>query len=211
MSSRASASQPAFYIHLGGTGIIAQYENLGELHPKVWSDVDNIDAIWSVPEATVHRNTELLIQDAWTERQVKTAVVCPPIIHGQSTGPGRVDSIFYPLLLSASVETGSTFYLGNGSNIYSRVHVEDVAQVFLKLIESAAVGGEGTDWGREVCISHCASHSSRRGNPPRNPLLTPYRATTSQQAKKSHKKKSPRPQARFSSKLAWWPPKSQSR
>ena len=159
MSSRASASLPAFYIHLGGTGIIVKYENLGELHPKVWSDVDDIDAIWSIPEATVHRNTELLIQAAWTERRVKTAVVCPPIIHGRGSGPGRINSVFYPSLLSASIQTGATFYHGSGTNIYSRVHVADVAQVFLKLVESAAAGGEGADWGREVRIPHCVSHS----------------------------------------------------
>ncbi|KAL1848915.1 hypothetical protein Daus18300_013424 [Diaporthe australafricana] len=149
VSSRAAASLPAFYIHLGGTGIIVQYDNLGELHPKVWSDIDDIDAIWSFPPKTLHRNTELLIQDAWTQRQVKTAVVCPPIIHGRGTGPGRINSVFYPSLLSASIETGSTFYYGSGTNVYSRVHVDDVAQVFVKLVESAARGGEGADWGRE--------------------------------------------------------------
>lgn len=153
VKSRATASKPAFYIHLSGTATVAQWENLGELHPKVWSDVDDIDAIWSVPDSTVHRNTERLIQEAWSGEglRVKTAVVCPPIIYGRGTGPGRALSDFYPSFLSGSVKKGATFYLGAGTNIYSRVHVEDVAQVFLKLVESAAVGGEGADWGREVC------------------------------------------------------------
>lgn len=149
VSERAAASLPAFYIHLGGTGIIVQFENLGELHPKVWSDIGDIEGLWSMPEATLHRNTELLIQDAWTGRGVKTAVVCPPIIHGRGTGPGRTGSIFYPSLLSASIQAGSTFYYGSGTNIYSRVHVDDVAQVFLKLVEAAAKGGEGADWGHD--------------------------------------------------------------
>lgn len=152
-SARAATSQPSFYIHLGGTGIIAEWDNLGELHPKVWSDVGDIDALWSMPEHLVHRNTEVLIQRAWESvAGLKTAVVCPPIIHGRGTGPGRTDSIYYPSLYSASVETGATFYTGSGSNVYSRVHVEDVAQVFLKLIESAAAGGQSADWGREVCV-----------------------------------------------------------
>ncbi|KAG8156616.1 hypothetical protein KVR01_013567 [Diaporthe batatas] len=148
-SERAAASLPAFYIHLGGTGIIVQYENLGELHPKVWSDIGDIETLWSMPEATLHRNTELLIQDAWTARGVKTAVVCPPMIHGRGTGPGRTDSMVFPALVSASVQTGSTFYYGSGTNIYSKVHIEDVAQVFSKLVEAAANGGEGADWGHD--------------------------------------------------------------
>ncbi|KAK7706801.1 hypothetical protein SLS63_013907 [Diaporthe eres] len=150
-ASRAAASLPAFYIHLGGTGIIGEYDGLGELHPKVWSDVDDIGALWSMPLDAPHRNTEILIQKAWEAHgeALKTAVVCPPIIHGRGTGPGRIDSIYYPALYQAVVQTGATFYHGSGSNIYSRVHVEDVAQAFLKLIESAAKGGQGTDWGRE--------------------------------------------------------------
>lgn len=127
----------------------------------MWSDVGDIDALWSVPEHVVHRNTEVLIQRAWESvTGLKAAVVCPPIIHGRGTGPGRTDSIYYSSLYSASVETGATFYTGSGSNVYSRVHVEDVAQVFLKLIESAATGGEGTDWGREVSQIH-THHSTR--------------------------------------------------
>lgn len=160
-SSRAAASLPASYIHLGGTGIIVEWDGLGELHPKVWSDVSDIGALWSVPEATLHRNTELLIQKAWEDaaargaqgqgQGLRTAVVCPPIIHGRGTGPGRADSVYYKSLVRASAQVGQTFYHGSGSNVYSRVHVEDVAQVFLKLIEAAARGGDGADWGREVC------------------------------------------------------------
>ncbi|RMJ20140.1 hypothetical protein CDV36_000238 [Fusarium kuroshium] len=81
VTERAQASEPAFYIHLGGTGIIAESTNVGELHP--------------------------------------------------------------------SLKLGSTFYVGSGSNVYSRVHVEDVSQVFLKLVEAAADGGKGAGWGGE--------------------------------------------------------------
>ncbi|KAJ0107758.1 hypothetical protein J7T55_000020 [Diaporthe amygdali] len=151
VTERAAASLPAFYIHLSGTGIIVEWDNLGELHPKVWSDIDDIDAIWSFPSEKLHRNTESLIQEAWTSHgdRLRTAIVCPPIIHGRGTGTGRIDGGFYTWLYDESVKKGATFYLGSGSNIYSRVHVADVAQVFLKLIESAARGGQGADWGRE--------------------------------------------------------------
>lgn len=154
VTERAAVSLPAFYIHLSGTGIIVEWDNLGELHPKVWSDIDDIDAIWSFPSEKLHRNTESLIQEAWTSHgdRLRTAIVCPPIIHGRGTGTGRIDSGFYTWLYDESVKKGATFYLGSGSNIYSRVHVADVAQVFLKLIESAARGGQGAEWGREVRI-----------------------------------------------------------
>ncbi|UPK92247.1 hypothetical protein LCI18_003182 [Fusarium solani-melongenae] len=148
---RAQASKPAFYIHLGGTAIIADYNNLGELSPKVWSDVDDLDAIWSFPAESIHRETEFLIQEAWSKYgdKLKTAVVCPPNMHGKGTGPGRADSFYVPSFWAESLKLGATFYLGSGSNIYSRAHVEDVAQVFLKLVEAAVDGGQGADWGRQ--------------------------------------------------------------
>ncbi|KAF4459834.1 nucleoside-diphosphate-sugar epimerase [Fusarium albosuccineum] len=151
---RASASLPAFYIHLGGSAIISQWDNLGELHPKIWSDIDDVDAIWSFPVESIHRNTELLIQEAWSKHgdKLKTAIVCPPNIHGRGTGPIRIDSFYVPSLYAESLKLGATFYLGSGSNIYSRVHIEDVAQVFLRLVEAAADGGQGAEWGRQVCI-----------------------------------------------------------
>lgn len=43
-------SEPSFLIHLGGTGIVADWHekiHLGKLGPKVWSDIDDIDEITS--------------------------------------------------------------------------------------------------------------------------------------------------------------------
>ncbi|RTE68476.1 hypothetical protein BHE90_017146, partial [Fusarium euwallaceae] len=109
------------------------------------------NALWSFPSEAIHRDTELLIQEAWTKHgdKLKTAVVCPPNIHGKGTGPGRTESFYVPYFYAESLKLGSTFYAGSGSNVYSRVHVEDVAQVFLKLVEAAEDDGKGADWGKE--------------------------------------------------------------
>lgn len=153
---RASASLPSFYIHLSGTAIISQWDRLGELDHKVWSDVGDIDAIWSRPAQAIHRGTEALIQKAWTAHgnKIKTAIVSPPNIHGRGTGPGRTDSFFVPAFYKESLKMRATFYLEPSSNMYSTVHVEDVAQVFLKLVEAAAAGGQGAEWGHDVRIEN---------------------------------------------------------
>ncbi|KAH7018759.1 nucleoside-diphosphate-sugar epimerase [Ilyonectria destructans] len=148
---RANASLPASYIHLGGTGIIADTSTPGEIISKIGSDIDDIDAIWSLPLARFHRPTELLIQKAWTQHggRLKTAVVCPPHIHGKGTGPSNTSSFYVPAFYQETVKAGAPFYVNSGSNVYSRVHVEDVGQVFLKLIEAAAAGGDGADWNHD--------------------------------------------------------------
>lgn len=152
--TRTNASLPAFYIHLGGTAIIADMRTLGELTEKIWSDMDDLDTIWSLPLNTVHRSTESLIQDAWTRHgtSLKTAVICPPHIHGKGMGPGNASSFYVPVFYKEAIKAGAAFFINSGSNVYCRTHIQNVAQVFLKLVESAAAGGESAHWNRNVSI-----------------------------------------------------------
>ena len=55
-------------------------DHLGRLNPKVWSDIDNIDEITSMPLDARHRNTDKIIQDAGVRHsdKLKTAICCPP-------------------------------------------------------------------------------------------------------------------------------------
>ena len=148
-------SEPSFLIHLSGTGIVADWHDptyLGKLNPKIWSDIENIDEITSRPDGELHRNTDKIIQQAAAEHgeKVKTAVVCPPDIYGPGRGPGRKQSVYFPVFLDEIKSVGAPFYAGEGTNTRSWVHIEDLMTVYMELIESAADGGKGADWGREV-------------------------------------------------------------
>ncbi|GME37425.1 NAD(P)-binding protein [Neofusicoccum parvum] len=144
-------STSSYYIHLGGTGIIADVKTgpYGMLNPKVWSDIVDIDQLWSMPPDAGHRNTEILIQQAITNygHKIKAAVVCPPDVYGRGSGPGRKSSFYMPLFWEGIQKLGATYYTGEGANKRGYVHIDDVMKVYLKLVESAAKGGQGTDWG----------------------------------------------------------------
>lgn len=148
---RACASLPSVYIHLGGTAIVSDW-SLRRHTERVWSDVDDIDTIWSLPETAVHRRTESMIQEAWTKYgdKIKTAVVAPPNMHGEGTGSGRTESFFGPAFLQESLRIGATFYVDSKSDVHSTAHVEDVAQIFLRLVEAALAGEQCVDWGHDV-------------------------------------------------------------
>jgi hypothetical protein len=100
-------SDPSFLIHLGGTGVVADWQDptyLGKLNPKIWSDIDDIDAITSLPDGALHRNVDKIIQEAAAANgeKLKTAIVCPPDIYGPGRGPGRTQSIYIPAYLDES-------------------------------------------------------------------------------------------------------------
>jgi nucleoside-diphosphate-sugar epimerase len=148
-------SGPSFLIHLSGTGIVADWQDqtyLGKLNPKVWSDIDDIDNITSLPDQALHRNVDKIIQEAATANgeKLKTAIVCPPDIYGPGKGPGKTQSVYVPVFLNEIKQVGAAFYAGEGTNTKSWVHIEDLMTVYLKLVEAAVAGGGGGDWGREV-------------------------------------------------------------
>lgn len=147
-------SAPSFYIHLSGTMIVADWKDgqPGGLSHRVWSDLDDIDAFWSMPEDAMHRNTELIIQSYFEQHgdRLKTAVVCPPDLHGKGRGPGKKTSILLPALIESIQKQGVAFYLNSGTNTRSWVHIDDLMQIYLSLVEAAAAGGEGADWNHDV-------------------------------------------------------------
>lgn len=157
-------SEPSFLIHLSGTGIVADWHDptyLGTLNPKIWSDIENLDEITSRPDGELHRNVDKIIQKAATEHgdKLKTAIMCPPDIYGRGRGPGRTQSAYIPFFCNEIKKVGAAFYAGDGTNARSWVHIDDLMTLYLSLVEAAAVGGKGADWGREVVSPKPFSHS----------------------------------------------------
>ncbi|EIN09050.1 nucleoside-diphosphate-sugar epimerase [Punctularia strigosozonata HHB-11173 SS5] len=152
--SHASPSSPAFYIHLGGTGTLGdQVEgtHLGTLNPKVWSDLTDIDTLTSLPPTRWHRVTDEIIQSAADAHgdALKCAIVAPSDIYGRGHGTGRTQSMFLPVFRDEILRVGAAFYAGDGTNTRSWVHVDDVAWLFVKLVEEAVAGGGNAVWGRQ--------------------------------------------------------------
>ena len=128
---------------------------LGKLNPKVWSDIDDLDSISTRPDGELHRHTEKYIFESAAKHgdRLKTAIICPPDIYGPGRGPGKTQSVYFPVFWDEIQKVGSPFYAGDGANTRSWVHIEDLMTVYLKLVEAAVAGGEGAEWGREVDIA----------------------------------------------------------
>jgi nucleoside-diphosphate-sugar epimerase len=147
---------PSFLIHLTGTGCISdERENTweGKYNPKVWSDIDDIEAIYSLPDEAQHRVIDRAIQDASNDL-IKTAVICPPDIYGKNTGVGNRNTFLVPDYVEVLLRTKEAFYLGDGDNIRAVTHISDVVDLFLILLEQALRGGGDAQWGRDVCMIH---------------------------------------------------------
>lgn len=118
---------------------------------KVFDDWDGVKEVTSPPDAAPHRNVDKIAPAAGTEQgaRVKTAIVCPPTIYGPGPGPDNQRSIQVYELAKVTLKRGQGFQVEGGQNLWTMVHVQDLSNVYLRLVEEAVNGGGNATWGPE--------------------------------------------------------------
>ncbi|KAF2680693.1 NAD dependent epimerase/dehydratase family protein [Lentithecium fluviatile CBS 122367] len=143
---------PGYFIHTSGTGIVASVDHerktFGVLAEKKYDDWEGIGEMTSLPDSYAHRNVDKVVLAAAEKNPGKifTAVVCPPTIYGPGRGPDKQRSIQVPDMTKATLKRGKGFQVGEGKNIWTEVHVQDLSEVFLALVTAALQpdGGKAT-------------------------------------------------------------------
>lgn len=79
----------------------------------------------------------------------KTALIFPPIIYGKGNGPVNQRSIQLPELSRVAIQTRQTVQVGKGESTWSNIHISDLANVFVGLVEKAVEGAEGAMWNQD--------------------------------------------------------------
>jgi nucleoside-diphosphate-sugar epimerase len=134
----AMAGRTQTFVFTSGTGVFAEKTH-GE-----WSDNSFAEADEFVPsEFAAHRvRTEQRVRAA-SDGHLRTIVVRPPTVFGH--GGGR----HVPYVFNSVDATGAACYIGRGLNLYSNVHVDDLATLYQLALTSGqagavyhAVGGE---------------------------------------------------------------------
>ncbi|MEJ8827255.1 NAD-dependent epimerase/dehydratase family protein [Variovorax humicola] len=90
------------------------------------------------PGKQARRELDLLILGA-ASRDVRSVVICPSLIYGVGSGMNR-NSVQIPTLVSNALEHGIVQTVGPGLNVWSNVHIDDVADLYLLAIANAPAG-----------------------------------------------------------------------
>lgn len=118
------------FIFTSGTGVVA-IRTAGEWDDRVFAEDDPPPPR---PAAYAGRiAAEQLVRAAGASGRLTTAVVRPPMVWGY----GRCPPI---AALHASVSTGAVCYVGSGLAVYGTVHVDDLADLYLAIIERGTSG-----------------------------------------------------------------------
>jgi len=71
---------------------------------------------------------------------IRASVICPTMVYGEGQGPHK-ESIQIPLLLRHARQTGIVKYIGEGLNRWSNVHIGDLAEVYLLVLQHPDASG----------------------------------------------------------------------
>ncbi|KAF5561826.1 nucleoside diphosphate sugar epimerase [Fusarium phyllophilum] len=159
LRSTHSSSNPGYWIHISGTGILCWYDmdnkRYGEapLPEQAYNDLEGVDKVTSLPDTAFHRDVDKIVLDeaAKDPSAVKVAIVCPPTIYGTGRGPANQRSRQIPGLTETTLEKGFGPIIGAGETEWDNVHVHDLSNLIVLLSERAASSEKQSDeqeiWG----------------------------------------------------------------
>ena len=121
-------------LHTSGTSVVAD-RAIGEYGAIVYTESMPLSTL---PERLLRVAVENLILDA-AGRGVRSVVIRPSLIYGR--GPGlNPHSHQLPRLVQLASERGRPAHVGRGLNIWSNVHIADVADLYVRAITEAPPG-----------------------------------------------------------------------
>jgi nucleoside-diphosphate-sugar epimerase len=73
------------------------------------------------------------------QKGIKSIIIVPTMVYGEGLGIKK-SSIQIPALINFSMEKGHGIYFGEGENIWSNLHIEDLADLYVLALEKAKGG-----------------------------------------------------------------------
>lgn len=121
-------------LHTSGSSIVGD-DARGDPSDRI---CDEHTLIEPAPDKAPRMAIDRLVLDA-SARDVRSIVVCNSLIYGTGFGP-REDSIQIPALVRQARASRVARHVGRGLNVWSTVHIEDVADLYFLSLERAEPG-----------------------------------------------------------------------
>ncbi|KAM0421357.1 hypothetical protein ACHAPT_010892 [Fusarium lateritium] len=155
LSDKSGGQKPPYWIQISGASLLASSELVdqsrvsGVASDDIYNDLSGIESVQSLIKQYPARDVDNYMLSVATDTpQIKTALIVPPMIYGQGRGPGNQRSVQIPELAKATLQRQKGLQVGPGLSRWANIHVQDLSQVMLALIEKAVEGNEDDNiWG----------------------------------------------------------------
>lgn len=122
-------------IHTSGSSLIGDDARGLRVSDKIYDE----DTPMEIHEGKKARYAiDLAVLDA-AKRGVRSAVICPSLVYGTSRGLNK-SSIQVPFLVEQAKKNGVVKVVGSGVNRWSTVHIRDLEELYLQVLQSAPAG-----------------------------------------------------------------------
>lgn len=136
----ALAGSDKIFIHTSGSSIVSDRAAGGKSDDVYNESIYDADSKF-VPEAGKQARVDIdkhILQAA--DRSIRTAVICPCLIYGNGSGI-KPESQQIPAMVTEAITSGKAKWIGAGENLWSTVHIDDLADLYLLVAEKAGPGG----------------------------------------------------------------------
>src|SRR5260221_6813466 len=122
------------FIQTSGSSIVGD-KAAGELGTLIYDEETPVKPLPEKAPRVAINNAVL----AAAKSGVRAIVLCPSLIYGTGAGIHK-ESVQVPRLIALAKESGVPRHVGRGENIWSHVHIDDVAELFLLALAKAPAG-----------------------------------------------------------------------
>jgi nucleoside-diphosphate-sugar epimerase len=122
-------------IHTSGSSVIGDHVKGNKASSRVFSDYDELEV---APLKQARRDIDLMVLQASTQN-IRSMVICPSLIYGRGSGLNP-HSVQLPTLARRAKESGVVQVIGNGANLWSNVHIDDLADLYLLALDKGTAG-----------------------------------------------------------------------
>ena len=125
------------FLHTSGSSIVGD-DSRGEASDRVYTEADVLGGWEPAPDKAARVALDRAVLAA-ADVGVRSAVLCNTLIYGHGRGLAR-DSVQIPRLVGQARKSGVVRHVGQGRNIWSNAHVDDVADAYLLALDSTPAG-----------------------------------------------------------------------
>lgn len=155
LDALAGSGKP--FLHTSGTSVVADDARGDRASDRIYDEDTPVEP---VPGKAARVAIDRVVVDA-AGRGVRSVVLCNSLIYG--TGPGlHPDSVQIPTLVAQARKTGMVRHIGRGLNIWSNVHVDDMAELYALALERAPAGAFYYVENGEASFAEAAAAIARR-------------------------------------------------
>lgn len=122
-------------LHTSGSSLVGDDARGEFASEKIFNETTPIEP---TPLKAARVALDQLVKDA-AKRHVKSVILCNTLIYGEGLGINK-DSIQLPRLIKQALKSGIARHVGKGLNIWSNVHISDVAELYLIALTHAPAG-----------------------------------------------------------------------